>query len=257
MKLFALRAAAPPTPRARRRRLALRAAAPQNACTRHRRARGFSLIEVVIATGIFALIAGLLFSTLWSGQAQVARLARAGNEDERLLATRRVLSGWLEAATVAGTGTPTDASVFLGEPQLMAFNATPADRQAADGLYRIEVRIDRDGDDAQALSRLVVRRQRLTPGGSTAEGSEIETSELLVTARPLSFAYGAELGSGPDGRGQRWTDTWPEPQKMPSRVQVQDGTGTILTTTVTISKDPRCILKRGPQMLAGGECLVR
>lgn len=219
------------------------------------RSRGFSLVEVVIATGIFALVAVLLFTTLWSGHAQVARLEKAGSQEERLLAARRVLTSWLEAATVAGTA---DAGVFVGERQMMVFNASPADRQAMNGLYRIELRLERDGEGARGTTRLSVRRQRLGVGG-TPQGpaTEAETTQLLATPRRLGFAYGAEKGTGPDGYGQRWTDTWPQTDAMPTRIQIRDSDGTVLTATVAISKDPRCILRRGPDMLAGGECLVR
>ncbi len=225
---------------------------------RRRQAWGFSLVEVVIATGIFALVSGLLFSALWSGQAQVARLSRANTEDERLLVARRVLGGWLEAMTVAGSALGENANVFRGEPNLMVFHATPSDRNAAEGLYRIEISIEQLDDRVRPMSRLFVRRQRLNVvGGGVAEGAGIEQAELLVTARPLVFAYGDVLGTGIGGVGQRWTDTWPDPNRMPTRVQVSDGVGPLLSARVAISKDPRCVLKRGPNMLAGGECLVR
>ena len=46
-------------------------------------ARGFSLVEVTVAMGVFALVAGLLFSALWNGQMHLARLDRTAGEHEQ------------------------------------------------------------------------------------------------------------------------------------------------------------------------------
>lgn len=225
-----------------------------------RQARGFSLIEVMIATGVFAMIAGVLFSALWSGQAQIARLSRASSEDEQLLTTRRILKSWIEAATVAGVGSKVGSQggtpVFHGEAYRMVFNATPAARDGAGGLYRVEIGIARRESRAGTLSIFSLKRQHLDVVSGHTTGP-LEEAVLLTTLRPLLLAYGDEIGTAAAGDGQRWMDDWAEPERMPTRIQLHDGETPLATIAIAVGKDARCVLKRGPEAMAGGECLVR
>lgn len=224
---------------------------------------GFSLIEVMIATGVFAMIATILFAALWNGQAQVSRMSRGIGDDEQLLTARRILKSWIEATTVAGLaparlpGRPAQGPgdpVFLGEPLRMTFHATPMERDGSSGLYRIELAIERERDIAPSV--LSIRRQRLDVLSGKPSGPPL-AARLLTIARPLAFTYADEPGTGPDGTGQRWSDAWDEPERLPTRVQITDGRTALLTVSVGISKDPRCVLFRGTEAMAGGECLVR
>jgi hypothetical protein len=80
---------------------------------------------------------------------------------------------------------------------------------------------------------------------------------LLSTARPLGFLYGDELGTGQGGIGQQWSEIWEDSGRLPTRIQINDGQGPLLIVSLPIGKDPRCVLARGIEMLAGGECFVR
>jgi general secretion pathway protein J len=212
-----------------------------------RRARGFSLLEVVVATGIFALIAGVLFSALWTGRTQLARFERSGSDQERLLALRHVLTSLIGSTTVAGTDRR--AAVYLGEGQRALFNATPGDRGQAGGLYRVELSIEQAVQVDGVVSKLILQRQALG-----IPSAPVETTELITLPRMLAFRYAAAANSN----GQlEWAETWLDPTKLPTRVQLVDPDGPLMTVAILQSKDPRCILQRGAQMLAGGECLVR
>jgi general secretion pathway protein J len=216
-----------------------------------RRSRGFSLVEVMIATAVFALIAGVLFSALWGGQQHIARLQRQPNEAEQLLALRRILSGWLESATVAGHPTGPGQPVFRGDGDTIQFHATPGDRGGLMGLYRIDVRLEPLASNG---TRVTVRRQRLRPDGR--EGGAVEAAELLRTPRTLRFAF-FDVASTNDGSIAEWSETWAEPSRLPVRIQLHDGAVPLLTAGVAVAKDARCILRRGPEMMVGGECTVR
>jgi general secretion pathway protein J len=217
-------------------------------------ARGFSLIEVVVASGVFALVAGVLFSALWGGRVQLARFEKTGSEQERMLALRRVLSSIIESTTVAGTSQDPGAQVYLGDGQRAVFHATPADRGQAGGLYRMDLEIERTDANGHIASTLILHRQAITGPSAT---SPVETTRLITLPKVLIFRYSPTAGAISDLASARWSETWMESDKLPARVQLADLDGPLLTVTISQSKDPRCILRRGVQMLAGGECLVR
>jgi prepilin-type N-terminal cleavage/methylation domain-containing protein len=224
---------------------------------RHRKARtarGFSLIEVAIATGIFSLLAGLLFAAMWSGHLQMARLKRPSSEAEQILTLRRLMVPWLESATVTGGVNGDVASVFQGDAAAISFVTTPSDRGGAMGLYRVEVRIDPLDAVRDAGSRLVVQRQRLSPQGSVY--GEVESGELMRSSRSLRFSF-FDLATRDGAEQGEWMESWIDFDRMPVRVQLHDGETPLFTATIAIAKDPRCLLRRGLQMMVGGECTVR
>jgi prepilin-type N-terminal cleavage/methylation domain-containing protein len=219
-----------------------------------RRTRGFSLIEVVVASGVFALVAGVLFSALWGGRTQLARFEKTGSEQERMLALRRVLTGLIEATTVAGTSQDPGAEVYSGGGQRAVFYSTPSDRGQTGGLFRVELEIVRNEQAGNIVSKLILRRQAVT---NSTPAAAIEATELIALPRALVFRYSPTAGPISNRQPAQWSETWTEIDKLPARVQLADLDGPLLTVTVNQSKDPRCILRRGVQMLAGGECLVR
>ncbi|MFM2422834.1 MAG: hypothetical protein RL291_1364 [Pseudomonadota bacterium] len=216
---------------------------------RAKRQRGFGLIEVLVALGVFALVATLLFTALWSGQTQVVRLDKRSTDQEQVLTARRILSEWFEAATVVTPGD--DEAVFSGDGKRVVFHATPAERDGGGGLFRIELVIE----DAGTGSRLLVRRQRISVVRGVAEdgGGPVRTAELLRLARPLGFAY----AGAPINGETAWSDEWDQVTMLPARVQLRDAAAPLIMVSIPIAKDPRCLLRRGPQMMAGGECTVR
>jgi Prokaryotic N-terminal methylation motif len=218
---------------------------------RRGRQRGTSLIEVVVAMGVFALIASVLSGALWAGRGQLARFESPGEDRGQLLAVRRVLTGLIESATVAGSGPEPGATVFAGTGDRALFNATSSDRGQTGALYQIELAIEHDTSDGDLTSRLVLKRKAMRGDG------EGEISEVIRRPGHLVFRYTANPGPYSSKATPDWTETWPDPDRLPARIQLADPDGPILTIAVRQSKDPRCILRRGVQMLTGGQCLVR
>jgi hypothetical protein len=166
--------------------------------------------------------------------------------EEQLLQTRRSVARWLTSATVAGT-VPEREPVFVGTPQSVLFHATIDNRGDAGGLYRVALTISAD------QRTLSLRRQRLDVLAAAPTGvGRIDEAVILTWPRPLAFRYQVVTEDGTS-----WEPQWDDLERLPGRVALIDDLGRLMAVPVVISKDPRCLAKRGPQMLAGGECTVR
>jgi type II secretory pathway component PulJ len=228
---------------------------PSSASARRRRQAGLGLIEVMIATGVFAMLAGFLFASLWNGQSLIARLDRQSPELEQNLAMRRSLGAWIQSASVAGISADGSEPVFVGTPDRMMFHTTIADRGGEGGLYRIEARVDVEERGGTVVSHLIVSRQRIAvvAGASGRFAGPVEASPILSRAGRLELAYAAPATAD----GERWLADWASPSELPARVRIADAAGPLMSAGIAMAKDPRCLLRRGVEMLAGGECTVR
>lgn len=214
-----------------------------------RREAGFSLIELMIAVAIFALLTALLYAALWSGSRQLARLQEARDGSGDLMIARRAFRSVIETmAVMPASDVESDAgTLFVGDPLAMNFVASIDDRGHPE-LYRIALAIDQqEGPGQTVLSRLVLSRQRF---GS--DGAPIETADVLTLPGRLSFSYMMiETGEG------RWQPAWAAANLIPGRIALIEGNQPLILASPKASQDPRCIQRRGDQALATDECRVR
>lgn len=182
------------------------------------RTRGFTLVEVLLATVLLAAGLALAFATLTAANGTVVRGERIASGSERLRAVegfvRRRLAGARHMAFDSPEGEPPRR--FLGEPDRVRFVADLPDYLGQGGPYLHDFRIERaPGRDGGV--RLLVEL-RMVLAGQTMEDPSGRPPELLADAlRSAAFRYRGLDGDGAPGP---WQEHWDEAERLPLMVEL-------------------------------------
>jgi general secretion pathway protein J len=183
-----------------------------------RRARGFTLLETVVALTLLAALLGMLFTGLRTGlRAWDAGLGRAERADQLLLAAgflRRELSSafpWrLKDPMVMRLA-------FLGERERVRFVSSRPAELGGGGLAFVSVAYEA-ASAAQSAGRLVMRREFAAASAQDlASLDEAEKVTLLEDVNSARFEY---FGAENDLIAPAWADKWEVKQRMPSHVRL-------------------------------------
>ncbi len=185
------------------------------------RQRGFTLLEVVVAVALFALLMGLVYGGL--GTAVKAHEAAGERVDQG--ARLRVVSGFLRrslgsAFPMALAGRREWRMLFEGDAERVRYVADLPGYLGLGGLHEIELLARRDGED----NTLVMRRRPLTIDEEGQPAGEFQERLLLERFGGLALRY---FGADDERSPPRWRNDWPAGQRMPELVEVriQDATG--------------------------------
>ncbi|MGV8941769.1 MAG: prepilin-type N-terminal cleavage/methylation domain-containing protein [Lysobacter sp.] len=178
--------------------------------------RGFTLIEVLLATVLLAAGLALAFATLSAASQTASRGESLAARSERVRAVEGFLRKRLAAARPIAFSTGQDNAPpqrFLGEPERMRFVADLPDYLGRGGPYSHDVRIQRSGGATRI--ELVLD---IVSAGETIPDPVQRAPELLVdglaTAR---FRYrGLDAVTGELGA---WQDRWGAPERLPLLVE--------------------------------------
>ncbi|HYC15534.1 MAG TPA: prepilin-type N-terminal cleavage/methylation domain-containing protein [Stellaceae bacterium] len=175
----------------------------------HREA-GFTLVELLVALTLFALLAALLFGGLrFAGRAVAAGDTRLERSAELSLATgflRRALTG-AEPLPRAGSDGQTSVA-FEGERDALAFASLPPAYLAPPGYYWLRLGVE-SGD------RLVLRWEAIGKDQVTASPAP---TLLLERVHGIELAYFGALD--PYARPQ-WHERWERAPLLPLLVRLR------------------------------------
>lgn len=172
---------------------------------------GFTIMELLVALAILALVVAMIPQALrMSGQA-TAMSARVERQDE-IASVRQVIESRLRGtlALVERDGSAT-ALLFTGRPDAIRFVSPSPTGPAGGGVYvyRIEPAVDA-GDSGAALVQSLYRSRR-------RPDDPVWSRKLLPPGTRVSFRYfGTDTGAQAPG----WTPAWRRRDALPQLIEV-------------------------------------
>ena len=180
-----------------------------------KRARGFTLVEVVIATSLLALGLAIAFGTLRSAGRATAKAEVAAQREERLRAAQGFLRTQLSAALPIPfefNGESGAATFLRVRPGKLEYVATMPGYLARGGPYLQTLEFVRGADGQQ----LRFQHQLLSADG--AMDAEREPVVLLDGIEEGSFEVRTIDAQSRPGR---WEDEWDTSAQLPPQVRVR------------------------------------
>ena len=172
--------------------------------------RGFTLIEVLLATMLLAGGLALAFATLRSATTMVQRGEAIAQRSERIRSAETFLRRRIGSAQVIAFATDPQTQQqirFLGEPQRMRFVADLPDYLGRGGPYLHDLSV--------AEGRLLVSFT-LVQGGQAIEEAQARPPEPLASGlRAVRFRY---RGIDPEGGLGDWQERWATGEVLPVQV---------------------------------------
>jgi general secretion pathway protein J len=187
------------------------------------RARGFTLVELLIAMALIGLLTALLFGALHYTAQTAARGTALLDRASDLATTARFLRSALADARplpegadgVDGVdGSSRDTVAFSGRADRVALVGVPPPQLASSGFYRIEIALD--------LKKHVLKARwsPLLPDDAVTDAAVPPLSDLLAGVVRAEFGY---FGAYRDAVTPVWHDTWEDQSALPRLVRLRIG----------------------------------
>jgi len=180
----------------------------------NRNVRGFTLIEVLLATVLLAAGLALAFATLRSATAMVQRGETIAQRNERIRAVEGFLRRRISSAqTIAFAVDPNTQRQyrFVGEAQRMRFVADLPDYLGRGGPYLHDL-VAADGG-----SQLLASFAMVQSGQAVREAQPRPPEILADDLRAVRFRY---RGLDQESKLGEWQDRWTAAESLPLQVSI-------------------------------------
>jgi general secretion pathway protein J len=181
------------------------------------RQRGFTLIEVLVATALLAAGLALAFATVRAATATAQRGEQLSQRSERMRAVEGFLRRRIASALPIGFETLPDTGEqirFIGESTRMRFVADLPDYLGRGGPHLHDVELFDDGDAGRlAVSFTMVAGAQLLP-----ERRPRPPETLAANLSGVRFRY---RGLDEENAIGEWQDEWESPGQLPLQVSIE------------------------------------
>jgi general secretion pathway protein J len=180
----------------------------------NRNVRGFTLIEVLLATVLLAAGLALAFATLRSATAMVQRGETIAQRNERIRAVEGFLRRRISSAQAIAFAVDPNTQRqyrFVGEAQRMRFVADLPDYLGRGGPYLHDL-VAADGG-----SQLLASFAMVQAGQAVREAQPRPPEILADDLRATRFRY---RGLDQEGKLGEWQDRWTAAESLPLQVSI-------------------------------------
>ncbi len=210
---------------------------------RARTQSGFTLIELVVAVTLLAIMMTLLYS----GLAFALRSWDAGDANGRRVADRRIGENFLrreltELFPMRWKDALTLRLALEGKADSLRFTSSRPAGIASGGLSLVGLEVE--ADTARRVHHLVMRRAM--PDDDAKDFGPLERAERILLLENIDSVRFGYFGAENDFTEPHWEDTWKYPGRVPLlvRLRIKDADGTQLpemVVRIALSEEAGCL----------------
>lgn len=190
------------------------------------RTQGFTLVEMVVALALLAMLVAGIFEALRFGQRTYSKVVNEGSASWEVLASQQFIRRVLESAypqeppsagLASGHGLEGDSRTLLvTAPAVLAAGTT--------GLVRYEILLQpaRNAKQRGTGNDLIVRWWPQSAGNSLASGAAARTEEVLLDGvAALHWSYLPPAATGTSVAESQWRDDWQGRTALPALIRLR------------------------------------
>lgn len=173
--------------------------------------RGFTLVELVLAMTLLAIMVGILYGAFSLSERAAAKAQARAEHSQNLRTREEILAGYIRSAFPYRVSLR-DASVyFIGSDRAVEFISSLSTGLGGRGMSR--VRISSDLESGGGADVMLEEEMPVRVGDKATGGGGYRNNVLLAEGlRGLRFEY-LDPGTDPQKFEENWVDEWDGKQK--------------------------------------------